>query len=370
MDGDHFASRCECVTIHFQDDTIPPVELFVKKTVTNSDYAGLLSDMQMFETEESFFNTIFADMNNYSRERNGFELEGLLPKCYYADKSLVVLENLFKRGYVMLDKLKRHTVEQSSAPVGATLLKDAFLTKYPSLVDAHMWSEAGAAMNGPFLDSIFHTSLKILQTHPTPGSGKALEHILQFETEGFFKLAKYFDLKNPSCARVVCHGDIWGANMMFKQNEETQEYDECVIIDFQTAHLGSPALDLVYYMFLAVDSEARRSNWKKLLQVYYNAFAETVEKLQGEMKFSLKDLMNEFRRNAEPGFFFGLFFVFGVKVFEKIPDVENIEGNVMETIIGTLNDMIEQSITEEGTDFSVAVVEAFQEFQTLVNEQD
>jgi hypothetical protein len=213
-------------------------------------------------------------------------------------------------------------------------------------------------------------TIKILKGYPSPGSDQMLEHVLKFESDGFNKLAKYFALGNPSSAKVLCHGDIWGTNMLFKVNEETKEFDDCVIIDFQTVHLGSPALDLMYYMFLAVDSQVRRDNWRKLLEIYYETFTATVEKLDGVMKFSLKDLLNDFRRSVEPGYFFGLFFIFGMEVFSQLPAVESIEGNVIEALVGGFAGAMEGSLKEKGKDFSIELVEAYNEFLALSNGQD
>ncbi|CAG7822451.1 unnamed protein product [Allacma fusca] len=71
-------------------------------------------------------------------------------------------------------------------------------------------------------------------------------------------LSRYFNLKNPTCAKVICHGDLWNPNLQFKGSVKTKELGECDIIDFQTVHFGSPAI-------------------------------ETVEKLEGVTKFSLKE---------------------------------------------------------------------------------
>ncbi|CAG7727337.1 unnamed protein product [Allacma fusca] len=381
--GDHFSSRCECLSVYFKDSTLTPLELFVKKTVTNYGYALLLNDMELFQTEKEFFNTVVIAMKELMKQKNGLDLESSLPKCYYADKELVVMENLVKNGYFVLDKTNGHTFEQSRIALRSLaklhgisyvlvnqLGEEAFLEKYPFLREARMWSPKGAPVNAPYLQSIIDATIKILQKHPTTGSDKMLEQVLQYEKDAFFKLSRYFNLKNPSCAKVICHGDLWNPNLLFKGSDKTKELEECVIIDFQTVHLGSPASDLVRYLFLAVDVTVRRHDWKTLLEVYYEYFKETVEKLEGVTKFSLKDLINDFVENVEPGYYFGLFSAFETSGGEGVPDIENIEGDVMDTLTSTFHKAIEDTLKEKGNDYSVILVEAFHEFQKLSDQRN
>lgn len=63
MGGDHFASRIEFWTVHFNDDDAP-LDLFVKKSVANEKFASMLTEMQMFEKEAGFFNAFLPAMIN------------------------------------------------------------------------------------------------------------------------------------------------------------------------------------------------------------------------------------------------------------------------------------------------------------------
>ena len=51
----------------------------------------------------------------------------------------------------------------------------------------------------------------------------------------------------------------------------------------QTSHLGSPVLDLLFYLFFVVNGAVRRKEWLYLLRFYYDKFEEYTGQL-GEDK--------------------------------------------------------------------------------------
>ncbi|CAG9792564.1 unnamed protein product [Diatraea saccharalis] len=82
-----------------------------------------------------------------------------------------------------------------------------------------------------------------------------LVHILRFYTQ-------------PSKHNVLCHGDVWLNNILFK---EEGEEDEICFLDYQVMRYCSPVIDIIYFMYLSTTSKFRSENFEDLQQVYYDS---------------------------------------------------------------------------------------------------
>jgi len=57
-------------------------------------------------------------------------------------------------------------------------------------------------------------------------------------------------------------------------------------IFFQCTRLGSPNLDLGYYLFTSLKPEIRREKWQELLRFYFDEFRSNIKTLGGELPIS------------------------------------------------------------------------------------
>ncbi|CAJ0588398.1 unnamed protein product [Cylicocyclus nassatus] len=104
--------------------------------------------------------------------------------------------------------------------------------------------------------------------------------------------------------RVLCHGDMWSANMLWKRNGE-ERVDMVALIDFQTAHMGCPAFDLVRLFGTCLCGRYRQLHWEELLEEFYAYLVEEVA--YGEMPYTFEQLKESYRRCLPMGLFFALF---------------------------------------------------------------
>lgn len=113
LHGDHFASAVDYITVHQGTDDV--LELFAKRTMKNSAYADNLAQLNVFGKESGFFNVLLPVLEDFIRERVGdnYKLD-MIPKCYFANEETIVQENVVKRGYILLDKFEKQTVEQAT----------------------------------------------------------------------------------------------------------------------------------------------------------------------------------------------------------------------------------------------------------------
>ncbi|XP_004537083.1 uncharacterized protein LOC101456241 [Ceratitis capitata] len=85
---------------------------------------------------------------------------------------------------------------------------------------------------------------------------------------------------NPSHVNVLTHGDLWTNNVMVKYDKITGEPVDVIIIDFQYAVWGSPAIDLHYFLNTSLEEDMHLHRQDELIQCYYQTFADTLCKLR------------------------------------------------------------------------------------------
>ncbi|XP_030242848.1 uncharacterized protein LOC108658847 [Drosophila navojoa] len=79
---------------------------------------------------------------------------------------------------------------------------------------------------------------------------------------------------------VLCHGDLWTNNVLVKYNEATAEPEDAIIIDFQYAVWGSPAIDLFYFLNSSLQLDLHLHHQEELIQHYFTIFSDTLRKLR------------------------------------------------------------------------------------------
>jgi len=57
---------------------------------------------------------------------------------------------------------------------------------------------------------------------------------------------------------------------------------------FQMMRVGSPNLDISYYLYNSVQKDVREKEWRNLLKIYYDEFSRCIQLMQGKMDFSFE----------------------------------------------------------------------------------
>ncbi|CAJ0588413.1 unnamed protein product [Cylicocyclus nassatus] len=99
--------------------------------------------------------------------------------------------------------------------------------------------------------------------------------------------------------RVLCHGDLWSTNMLWKQNGG--ELDVVALIDYQTAHMGCPAVDLVRLFSACLSGKDRQEHWEELVEEFYGYLKEEVG--NKEMPYTLQQIKEAYLRFMPLGIF-------------------------------------------------------------------
>ncbi|KAF5270854.1 hypothetical protein FQA39_LY08299 [Lamprigera yunnana] len=127
---------------------------------------------------------------------------------------------------------------------------------------------------------------------------------------------------------VVCHGDCWINNFLFKyRNPERPDCpsDMC-ILDWQLCRLGSPVLDLSYFIFASTDKQFRDNHYDEMMREYHSSLSKFLTELGSDPEelypyHVFKDDLLKFS-------VFGLYMSIQILYFlvsdhEEIPDFHN-----------------------------------------------
>ncbi|UMM34005.1 hypothetical protein L5515_007270 [Caenorhabditis briggsae] len=110
--------------------------------------------------------------------------------------------------------------------------------------------------------------------------------ILDFEKA--CNLNKYIGINK----NVFVHGDLWSANILFAPGKDASMYVRKVL-DYQLAHMGNPAEDLVRFLCSTLSGSDRRQNWERLLEDFYAYFLEAMQ--TREIPYTLEQLKLSYR---------------------------------------------------------------------------
>lgn len=89
-----------------------------------------------------------------------------------------------------------------------------------------------------------------------------------FEKEPADVAAECLDAKLTEGASVICHGDCWQNNIMFRCDDSGKPV-EINLIDWQISRHSSPIVDIVLFMFSCTTKQLRDYHYNAFLKEYY-----------------------------------------------------------------------------------------------------
>nr|XP_045586398.1 uncharacterized protein LOC123748245 isoform X4 [Procambarus clarkii]XP_045586399.1 uncharacterized protein LOC123748245 isoform X5 [Procambarus clarkii] len=337
--GDNYATIVTSVSVKFslegQEQTTSYVVKLNPMRPTGQDFSEFTQ--AIFHKEAEFFQEILPQLNVELTVRG---LQGLrVAKWFYTslekDKEMIFLEDLRSRGFKMFDRKKgmdvahANLVLQELARLHAASLLLKATAPEQDLADrfTHIkvdWMNYSQNARKTINEMLSHYCV----------NAEALLHDIEGYEVAKQWLAKHknnsADLFEQQLARspkfdVICHGDCWNNNVLFRYNDEDEPV-EVMLVDLQLNRVASPATDLNYLLYTSLHGNDRKANWRDFLSSYYNTFQGVMEAGGRDMPFTLEELHQEYRDKMEYGMFLGTMTV-SIVMFESndIPDIDNLK---------------------------------------------
>lgn len=295
-----------------QNNTLSSLSLICKMPTPNPLRRAEYNTDITFGCEIYLYGYLLPYLIEFQKENGVSEADGFysFPKCYatvFDEKPngdhAIVMEDLMSSNYYMWDKFKTIDYEHVKLVM-------------EELGKFHALSFAIRDKNPEKLNEI--RSKGINKFHKTMyGSEdamefyninikKAIDALEPHETELIEKLRsndihevveQVFSNTTPEPFGVLVHGDVWNNNIMYKKGDSDVPTKLC-FFDWQLSQFGSPALDVVHYIFCSLDEVTRSTYYHELIDLYYKSLVRTL-KLFGcddQKLITFADLKDQFKK--------------------------------------------------------------------------
>ncbi|XP_059620939.1 uncharacterized protein LOC132264677 [Phlebotomus argentipes] len=324
--GDNYMSSIYRViieyTLHRDTDEKNTLSLVVKVLPDSGPIEEIIEKYNAFPKEIKIYSEIIPALEEIW-QRAGHSVQ-FGPKCWFTSetpRSVIVMDDLKAIGYGMLPRQKGLTIEETKT----------LLTK---LAKFHSASVIHYDENGPY-DNLFNEGIARMDVREgmeqyygsmyaglmemLESSDFALPYLpkLRKWKNRIFETNYRLTLAEDNSFNVLNHGDSWTNNLMFRHQHGTPEV---LLVDFQLSSWTSPAIDLIYLLFNACNSDDFFTHFDQLIQFYYSELKRDFELLQKPEKIPKFEEINSAIHRK--GFFGAMFIVESIPIMRSDPDVK------------------------------------------------
>ncbi|XP_044755971.1 uncharacterized protein LOC123314725 [Coccinella septempunctata] len=291
-------------------DSSKPFHFIRKKSKCPKDTKEKAAIRIASQREFYVYQTVFPEMKDFLKRHKTNSTMNILPEVYWVQEEenqrMMILENMKYSGYRMLDKKLQMNHEKVTLVLEtyakfhsiSFAMKELEPEKFKRLTSSmdDVWCHFKSVFDaenyfGPLLRDV----LKKLREN-----GRTDLALKYKPIEDDVENVVYIDV-DPEDRMVVCHGDSWNNNMLFKNDEEGNPQSVC-LIDFQISSLSTPVLDLCQFLLSAGDKEVL-NNVEDYLKLYHQFLSDTLKNYEIDVSnlFSLEKLMNQWKKYANTG---------------------------------------------------------------------
>jgi len=248
----------------------------------NASRMEYLENFGVFQKEIAVYQNVLPDLHKACAE--------VAPKCYYADKNLLVFENLADQGYRMgagrdglLSYEQLHCCLKTLAALhaGSIIQEQKTGKKLPESQPKSVVENAYPSNLPPehlrmvnFLNAceVLKEFIKLIPKYQTK-----LDYILENFTK---KMSYIFEAVKTSevYTNTLLHGDLWSNNIMFQYGKYGEIPQQCRLVDFQLARYAPPALDVLTVLTIPTSKSFRDAHLSELLAEYYRFMTEFLKR--------------------------------------------------------------------------------------------
>ncbi|XP_069690955.1 uncharacterized protein [Periplaneta americana] len=286
--GDNYSSDMYRVKVNYtQGDTVKIISLVIKAAKHFDIFDKVPLDSNVLGREMKVFVGILPSVHAFLREIFPEKFQPIGADLLYSydepPTPYLILEDLKESGFKLAERMRGLDMSHS-------LLVMKYLGRYHAA--SVVLHEKQPEKLQDFMESLHQPSQKEIMENFFKGNlrnvARAVETWPDYKERFASKLHKLADdafihycnsvKRDDEEFNVLCHGDLWLNNMMFRYSEETGEVVDVRFVDYQLPYWTSPAIDLQYFFHTSVSTDLIDKH-HVLLQEYYNSLTDTLTKL-------------------------------------------------------------------------------------------
>lgn len=244
----------------------------------------------VFLREEFFYVTFMSELKRLGLE----DITDFLPKCYFVRSAdVIIFEDLSYLNYKPANCDESFSYQMLQLAVKQLAKMHACSLLYEEISAEKSGKES--RLHDKFAeyveDILYIKDNKFIEAINNCGINTVIGYVFdqfvdvpkEISLECFKDRArKLFDLMimkfeiSKKYRNVICHGDVWGGNILFKF-DDTQVSD-CLFIDYQLIRYCPPAHDLLAFIYINTDKATRTKYMSTLIDQYYDELSSIFKK--------------------------------------------------------------------------------------------
>lgn len=276
------------------------ISVILKELQLHGGSSEFLKTHKMYDTELKLHKEILPLIEVILEEQN---IPRLWPKFLGQKEKFLIFEDLKNKNYRVENRHKKLSLEHATLTLRTLALfhSASLVLKHRGLLDV-----------SAIPSSFYFRDTPQIRRYNEQGLRNAAEVILQEWGPEWKDIGKRILKKasvihddilklttvDESRLNVLCHGDTWTANMMFKYSKGVDYPIGLKLLDFQMPHYNSYIVDLIYFIKTSVPLELRTTSRRLLLECYAKTLGACLESYSlGHLSPSMEEVeaaWNEF----------------------------------------------------------------------------
>lgn len=290
------------------------IHLVAKMCPPNQWLREMFNTPITFKKEESVYKDIAVAFKQFEQEHGLSNMTNFLSKYYGSrlsldansnkvdDDAVLLLENLKLQGYKVGDRFEGFDLETSKAVVKALAtfhsVALALKLKKPNTFQRTVIPNT-RKMKG--FDQITEEQRQSAEDYIIDVIAKYEEFIPYLDRiRNYYRQGEKIFQEGPDAREpfaTIGHSDCWVNNILINQRHDTIDVK---FVDFQIVDYGSPARDLIFFLYISVQNSVAVNNDEKLIKLYHDTFIQILEQFGCDTQpFSFTEFEKELQYEAK-----------------------------------------------------------------------
>ncbi|KAK2585082.1 hypothetical protein KPH14_008596 [Odynerus spinipes] len=270
------------------------------------------------------------------------------PRCVYAGREEVIMEDLREKGYNVCERrdyldldhclYALKALAKFHAKSLAIKIKDPeTFKKLIAPVKETIFHESTGPAIGKSIDTTVGISIEHLESIKprTAELEKAIEYMKSFEGNCYDKMKDLINLPKEKNF-LILHGDPWENNILFKHDGNGKIVD-LKFVDYQIVRHLSPAMDFHYFVYTSARNYVIEKHYDQLVEEYHRTFSETLKESgvpeEHRQNLGMEWFKSELNRFCLYGLFTGFWLVHAILADESnLLDMDKITVEEIESL--------------------------------------